>query len=244
MLDFTSLASSSSGCAYRVSGGGASKPLLIDAGLRYELIQKGLDFKVSGLAGCLVSHGHGDHIKAVPELLRAGVECYASRQTWDGLQASACLHHRANRVEPRKEIKVGDWQVLPFEAVHDAPGTLGFVIGSPDGDRLLYLTDSSYSLFTFEGLTHLAIECNFDREIIKRNTRNGTVHAERYARTLKTHMSIDRLEDMLRANDLSKVEAIYLLHLSSANSNEDDFKTRIQKLTGKPVYVCAEASIA
>jgi hypothetical protein len=33
------------------------------------------------------------------------------------------------------------------------------------------------------------------------------------------------------------LQEIHLLHLSDANSNEKEFKEKIQKLTGVPVYV-------
>ena len=60
MISFDSLASSSAGCAYRLSADGMA-PLLIECGLPFPQLQKALDFKVSELAGCLVSHWHADH---------------------------------------------------------------------------------------------------------------------------------------------------------------------------------------
>lgn len=239
MLIFEPLASSSAGCSYRLSGGGARNPLLIDAGIRFELIQKGLNFRISELAGCLISHGHGDHVKAVPNLLDSGLNVYASDETWQMQKPAVRDHFRAQRVYGLSTVKVGDWSVMPFDAVHDMPGTLGFYIGSPSGHKALYLTDSCYSPFKFEGLTHIYIECNFADEIIRENVARG-MDVSRATRTMRTHMSIGRLLDMLKANDLSRVEEIWLLHLSSANSDEADFITQVRRLTGKPVYVAAE----
>jgi phosphoribosyl 1,2-cyclic phosphodiesterase len=240
MLQFTPLASSSAGCCYRVACGGAKAPLLIEAGIRFELIRRGLDFQVSSLAGCLVSHAHGDHCRAAGELMRAGVDCYASPETWKQIDPDGrLLGHRSKAAFARQEFAIEDWTVLPFEAVHDTPGTLGFVVGSPDGSRLLYLTDSAYSPFTFPGLTHMAVECNWSSEALRRSTAEGRVHHDRFRRTVKTHMSLERLIDMLKANDLSKVEEIHLLHLSDDNSDEEGFKLAVQRATGKPVYVAA-----
>ena len=243
MLEFLPLASSSSGCAYRLSGGGATAPILIDAGIRFELIQQGLDFQIATLGGCLISHAHGDHVKAVKKLMDAAVDCYASEETWDQLTKSIGSHHRMRTCKELKEFEVrGGWKILPFDAVHDMPGTLGFVIGSPDGFKALYLTDSAYSRYKFDGLTHIYIECNFSQELLRDNVEKGKVHAERFARTQRTHMSLERLIQMLKANDLSKVEEIHLLHLSSVNSDELGFKKAIERATGCPVYVAEEFS--
>lgn len=239
MLDFQPIASSSDGCCY-VLRSGAHPPMLIDAGVRYPLIQQALAFRVTSLAGCLVSHAHGDHCKAVPQLMKAGVDVWASRETWKSLGEGPHGSHRAKWLDPAKVEKIGPWTVQPFDAVHDMPGTLGFLVGCPDGERFLYLTDSAYSRYRFEALTHIAVECNFSREIMRSNADSGTIGFDRYKRTTQTHMSLERLIEMLLANDLSQVEEIHLLHLSDANSDEEAFKAAVMRATGKPVYVAAK----
>ena len=44
--------------------------------------------------------------------------------------------------------------------------------------------------------------------------------------------------DMLSANDLTRLQQIFLLHLSNNNSDAEQMKTAIQRLTGAEVYVC------
>jgi phosphoribosyl 1,2-cyclic phosphodiesterase len=234
MFNFTPLASSSEGCCYLVESG-TQLPLLIDAGIRFKDIQIGTDFKTSMIAGCLISHAHGDHSKAVKDLLKTGVDCYSARETWASLGIAE--NHRAKTITAGTREFFDGWTIMPFAAVHDVPGTLGFVIGDQAGNRLLYLTDSAYSLNTFAGLTHIAIECNYSEEILERNNARGDIDNNRFKRTFRTHMSLERLEDMLKANDLSKLQEIHLLHLSDGNGDEAKFKDRIQKLTGVPVYI-------
>ena len=258
MLDFRPLASSSSGCCYLLSGGGASAPLLIDAGVRYPIIQQGLYFQVTQLAGCLVSHAHGDHCAAWRSLAKAAVDIYASVETWERLgepsfsrQDDANLYRcapvdrcsRGHVLKPGEERSIGDWRVMPFEVVHDQPGTLGFIVAGPNGGKLLYLTDSAYSPYRFAGLTHIAIEANWSSELLRESHRSGSVHSDRYKRTVRTHMSIGRVIEMLQANDLSQVEEIWLLHLSDENSDEAEFKKLVQQATGKPVYVAAKDGV-
>ena len=244
MIEFTPLASSSEGCAYLLSGGGASSPLLIDCGISFKALQRALDFKVSSLAGCLISHSHQDHCKAAKELLASGVQCYASKETWLSIFGNQRPHNTVALAEggwwPIGNFSGDLWSVHSFEAKHDCEGTLGFVIDSPQGDRLLYLTDSCYSKYTFPNLTHIAVECNHSMELMKQNVITGHIDRSRYSRTAKNHMSLERLLDMLKANDLSKVQKITLLHLSDANSDEVMFKEAVAKATGVPVEVAAK----
>ena len=50
-------------------------------------------------------------------------------------------------------------------------------------------------------------------------------------------MSYDTCEEVLQANDLSKVNNIVLIHLSPGNSNAIAFKQGIKCLTGKNVHI-------
>jgi len=241
MLRFEPIASSSAGCSYVLRRGDLA-PLLIDAGLPFKEIQRALDFQLSGIAGCLISHAHGDHAKAAYELMRNGVEVYAS---WECLDQAATLYSAfANPVKPEIGFNVGPWYVKPFAAVHDMPGTLGFYVANNVGpERLLYLTDSAYSPFRFDGLTHIAVECNYSAEIMRQNALSGELSPDRFKRTTRTHMSLERLLEMLAANDLSKVQEIHLLHLSGANSDEEAFASAVRRATGCPVYVAAKKAV-
>lgn len=48
---------------------------------------------------------------------------------------------------------------------------------------------------------------------------------------------LENVKKFLLANDLSKVEAIFLLHLSDNNSNAERFKREVQELTGRMVFI-------
>lgn len=239
MIEFRALASSSEGNAYLVTHEG-SAPLLIDCGIRFAEIQQALDFKVSGLAGCLISHAHGDHCKAVKDLLKMGVDCFASPQTWDSLQIFNHQAWNARHME-RWPIRETGWAITPFDAVHDLEGTLGFVVDHKvSGERLVYLTDSAYSRHRFEGVTIFAVECNHSSEIMRDRARSGSLDTDRYKRVSTTHMSVERLIGMLEANDLSQCREIHLLHLSDGNSDERAFKEKVQAATGVPTFVAAK----
>lgn len=237
MITFNPLASSSAGCAYHISADGLP-PILIDAGIPFKQIQEGIGFSSTELAGCLVSHAHGDHCKAVKQLLRTGVKVYAHPATWLHMGITSPF---ARIVQPKRQYDVGGWKVTPFEAEHDLEGTLGFIVECGPY-KLLYLTDSAYCRYTFEGLTHIFIECNHSWAMVKANAIGGSLSRHRAGRTARTHMSLERLIEMLKSIDLSKVEKIYLLHLSDTNSDEVAFKEAVQKATGVPVYIASKGA--
>ena len=232
MIEILPLASGSRGNCYHITDG--STPLLLECGIPFREIQKGLQFRVSGVAGCLVSHEHKDHSKAVQDVMKAGVDCYMSRGTAETLGVSG---HRLHIIKARQQFSIGTWTILPFETQHDAAEPVGFLLANQDGEKLLYATDTYFIRYRFRGLTHIAVECNYSMDILKRNVDAGTIPKELKTRILKSHFSLENVKRFLQANDLSKVQEIWLLHLSAGNSDEKRFKREIQELTGKMVFV-------
>ena len=53
-------------------------------------------------------------------------------------------------------------------------------------------------------------------------------------------MSIETTINYLKSIDLSNVKQIYLMHLSSRHSNEEEFKRKVQAATGVSIVVCKE----
>lgn len=51
-------------------------------------------------------------------------------------------------------------------------------------------------------------------------------------------MSIETVNKNAGIVCLSRLQQVYLLHLSNDNSQAADFKRRVQALTGKEVYLC------
>lgn len=232
MIEITSLGSSSAGNAYRITDGKTS--LLLDAGLKYKEIQRGLAFRVSELAGCLVSHEHSDHTAAVKDLIRAGVDIYTSSGTADALGLDS---HRVKLLQALHPVTIGTWNVLPFDTQHDAAEPFGFLLANTAGDKLLFATDTYYIKHQFTGLTHIMVECNYSIRILNENIAAGRVPAVLKHRLLRSHFSLENVKEFIRANDMRRVQEIHLLHLSDNNSDEALFKREIMALTGKQVYV-------
>lgn len=232
MIDVLVLASGSKGNCYRITDG--STPLLLECGIALKDTQRGLRFQVSNIAGCLVTHEHKDHCRAVADMTKAGIDCYMSQGTAEAIGLSG---HRVKVIEPRKQFMLGTWIILPFETQHDAKEPVGFLLANQAGEKLLYATDTYYIRYKFENLTHIMVECNYSSDILRANVEANLVPEVLKNRLLQSHFSLEHVKDFLKANDLSKVKEIWLLHMSDGNSDADRFKREIQELTGKPVYV-------
>lgn len=234
MIDIQVLASSSRGNCYRITDG--STPLLLEAGIQFKDIQRGLNFRVSDIVGVLISHEHKDHSKAIADVMKAGIDCYMSLGTAEALNISG---HRVKTITPLQQFHIGTWTILPFETQHDAKEPVGFLLVNQAGEKLLFATDTYYVRYKFVGLTHIMVECNYSLDILRANVEDSLVDEAQKNRLLQSHFSLANVKEFLRSNDLSQVREIHLLHLSDGNSDADRFKREIQELTGKPVYVAS-----
>ncbi|MFC1924276.1 MBL fold metallo-hydrolase [Chloroflexota bacterium] len=228
------LASGSKGNAYLVDDG--KTPLLIECGIPFKALQRKLwdaGYKLSDLSGCLVSHAHDDHSRAVKDLLKAGVDCYMSILTARELRVAN--HHRVKIDNGLNYWIINKWFINYFLAVHDVP-CFGFIISSGN-ERLLYMSDSAYSPYRFPGLTRIMIGCNYSLDILNDNIEKGIVPREQKSRLLHSHASLETVKELLLANDLSKLKEIWLIHLSDRNADEERFKREVAEIVGVPVYV-------
>lgn len=189
---------------------------------------------MSAIAACLVTHEHSDHCKSIKDVMKAGIDVYASKGTFETLNLSG---HRIKPVKSKEQFQIGTWTILPFDVQHDVSEPLGFLLANQLGEKLLFATDTYYIKYKFQGLTHVMVECNYSREILIQNIVNGTTPRVMKKRLERSHFSLENVKDFIKANDLSKVQEIWLLHLSDSNSNADLFKREIQELTGKVVYI-------
>lgn len=208
--------------------------LLIECGVNISAIKKALNFNLSKVSGCLVTHEHGDHAKSIREVLDVGVKVYATHGTFEG--AKILFHHNAIKVNHKQIFEVGNFKVMPFNVKHDAKEPCGFLIEHAECGKTLFMTDTFYSPYVFPELNNIIIEANYCKAIMKRKLSDMQFLNDRI---LQSHMSIETCIDFLKINDLSKVNNIVLIHLSDTNSNEEQFKKMTESATGKTVHVAS-----
>ncbi|WP_139959199.1 MBL fold metallo-hydrolase [Flavicella sediminum] len=210
-----------------------NEALLIECGVKLPVIKKAINYNLSKILGCIVTHEHQDHCVSIKEVMKAGVDVYASKGTLDILN---CSGHRANVISSKTPFSVGGFKVLPFDAKHDAAEPLGFLINHIETGNVLFITDSYYCPYIFDNLNNIIVEANFSEKIIDSKMEKGSIAPFLRDRILKSHMSLETCKKLLKSNDLSKVNNIVLIHLSDGNSDETQFVKEVKELTCKNVY--------
>lgn len=234
MLNLMVIGSSSRGNCYLLYAG--IEILILECGVNYKKILEGLHYKLSDVKGCLVTHEHQDHSKAIKDILKAGISVYSGAGTFGALGIS---HHNVKPIKAKEQFTVGGFTVLPFDTEHDCEEPLGYLIQHIEFGTLLFATDTYYIKYKFPGLNYIMIECNYSREIVINNIENGYLSPALRNRLLHSHFSLENVKKFLDANDLTQVHEILLMHLSDGNSNASQFKTEIERQTGVPVKILA-----
>lgn len=93
------------------------------------------------LRGIVITHGHEDHLGALPFLFREGINApvYATRLTAafieDKLADYGVKGVRVNVIDPDRNIatKLGVFNVHPFRVSHSVPDAAGMAIETPEG---------------------------------------------------------------------------------------------------------------
>lgn len=218
--------SNSSGNAYLLES--ATDTLLIECGVHVNKIKKALNFKINNV-NAIVTHSHGDHACSIKDVLNAGIPVYASAETI--LAAGILQHHRVNQMVAGTNYSIGSFKVRPFEVNHDVH-CFGFLIKHEECGLVLFLTDTFYCNYHFPGLNNIIIECNHAVDLLQANTQKFLQD-----RIVQSHMNLETCKDLLRANNLSAVNNIVLIHLSDSNSDEERFQREVKEVTGKDVHI-------
>lgn len=230
---FQSLASSSNGNCYVLSDG--FSVIILEAGVPINFIREAVD--LAHVNGVLITHEHQDHSKYAKDLLPYS-SIYASKGTLESIN-NIKKSYKTVEVKPGIPFTINTFIITAFNSEHDAKEPLYFYIYSKiTKETFLFATDTYYIRNRFKRLDYIAIECNYQKEILQRNMNSGKLPKVVASRLLKSHFELSNVLDFLKANSLKETKQIYLLHLSDGNSDEKLFKELVQKATGVPTEVC------
>ena len=227
------LGSSSLGNAYIVNDGVTS--ILLECGLPLKEMQIKSNFKVNDVSACLISHLHHDHSKGAKELLTRAVDIYAPPETITALNLSG---HRVHPCLPNETFNVGTFTILPIPMYHDCT-CYGYLIKSQSTrEKLFFATDTYKITVNPKGIDYLIVEINYQMEIINRLLNDGLVEPGIRGRLLQSHFELTDALNWLKRIDKTKLQRIYVAHLSSGNSNAEVIKKAVISTTGVPTTIC------
>ncbi|OGM19480.1 hypothetical protein A2955_01545 [Candidatus Woesebacteria bacterium RIFCSPLOWO2_01_FULL_37_19] len=108
------------------------------------------------LRAILVTHGHEDHIGAIPFLIKdVDVPIYATNLVAGFIEEKLfdydIKNKRVNVFDPEKDsITLGVFKIIPFRISHSVPDSVGFAIDTPIG-RLFHVPDYKFDWTPVDG---------------------------------------------------------------------------------------------
>lgn len=231
---FTQKYSGSTGNCYLLELA-SGQQIVIDPGVPWRKLQKALDHKLDRVECCLASHFHGDHCKAVPDLLKAGIPVYASEPTLTALGVQD--HHNAHFLSAGCPEFIGRTSVYAFPTEHDCDGSLGFIVRDNDTkESLLFATDTAMikHLFAYP-FDIIVIECSYHPDILQKRVDEKTIDESLAKRLLDSHMSFDITLSYLKRCNLSRCKEIHIIHCSKENLDMERARKQIEEELFIPV---------
>lgn len=207
--------------------------LIIEAGVRFSEVKKALKWQLSKVVGAVITHEHNDHAKYVRDFVSNGITVLALPSVFRAKGIDSLSFRK--EIEPMHGYIVGGFKVFAMPVCHDVP-CVGFIIEHEDMGRMLFVTDTMMLEYRVPGLNHILLEANYAEDILDTKIEAGSVPLSMKPRLIHSHMEIETTKGILRANDLSGVNEIVLIHLSNGNSDEKRFVREVQETSGKPVY--------
>lgn len=231
------IGSSSAGNCYLLTSS-TGETLIVECGVDFKIIKKALDWKLSSVCGCIVSHEHKDHCKSLSDVLASGIRTLGLEE----VLYSQDLKKYQSFFTPVAELqgyKLGDFKILTLPVKHDVP-CLAYVITHSEMGSLLFVTDTMSFDYEIPKLSHILIEANYSEDLLSENILTGEVAAAQGKRTRRSHLELQSTKNILRATDLTQTQEVILLHLSSRNSDRELFREEISKVTGLPTYIAGK----
>ncbi len=123
---------------------------VFDAGLKYaddrmlgvDYIIPNYDYlknNIKNVKGIFITHGHDDHMGALCDILKdlPNLKIYGTKFTLeiikDELEAENLKTNNLIEIMPHKKIEFGTNSIFPITLTHMVPGTVGYVLYTPDG---------------------------------------------------------------------------------------------------------------
>lgn len=227
MAQLNVLSSGSHGNAYILECD--NEQLLIELGIKWKDILKGLDYDLTKVQGCIASHHHSDHLKSIKNALKSGLSVYSCSEVQS-------IHQKAKVLEMGKKTLIGGFRVQPIPLEHSVQ-CYGFIIEHKECGKILFATDCKEFKYKVKNLHHILIECNYSEDVLIENMCDNVEMRSHH----ENHLELNDCVAAIKANYNANLQNVVLIHLSNNNSNEAVFVDTVKSAIGlNNVYVAKE----
>lgn len=190
------------------------KTLILDAGVKADVIKKALNYDFMNVDAALITHNHKDHSLSADALEMYGVGVFKPYLIEGG----------------RDRRTFGKYAVSAFPVEHDNEPCCGFYIKHLDGLRMLYLTDLSLCKWTFkkQEVQVILVEVNFQKKYLD-------LQQEQYQHKVRGHFSLENCLEFLKANKTDALQKVIICHQSIWTMDEEECVDRIRQEIGVDV---------
>lgn len=226
------LGSGSSGNSYALIADNG-EILAIEAGCKFMDFKKMIDWKISNVVGCIVTHEHLDHARYIKGFMQSGIPVYTAFETQSALET--ITGERTIALSPNKSYQISSFTVVPFNVPHDTEiECYGYLIKHEEMGKLLFLTDLEYCKYDFSSMKveQIMVEANYSMDLVDRDEPN-------YEYRLRGHMSLDTALKFISTNDNPALRNVVLIHLSVKSGDPALFKQKTEETVkyGANVYI-------
>lgn len=199
--------------------------LLIELGVKWDIILKALDYKISNVCAALVSHLHLDHAKSIPQALQYRIPVFSNDEVADKYKGVIAL-------QTHKKYRVGGFIIQAIKVEHSCLN-YAYVIDNEHTGRSLFITDCVNFPYRVKNVRHLLVEANYSEDIIVDNLCKGYDIRSKN----QYHMEINDTIECIKNNYSPDLNTICLIHLSDVQSNEEDFQKRVYEEVGMMPFI-------
>lgn len=229
MLHYISFGSGSCGnCSYLFT---ENYGLLIDAGVGIRTLKKHFkdyNIQLSKANSLIITHDHADHVKSVGSLSKEfNLPVYSTQKVHAGIDNNWCVRckimpERIKFIDKNTQFQLADFTITPFDIPHDSTDNVGYCIQYQNITFVLmtdvgHLTDEIKEYIS--KANYLVIEADYESEMLDRGSY--PTHLKKRIRGPYGHMSNVECATAIAENATSKLQHVWLCHLSDENNHPE-----------------------
>lgn len=214
------IGSGSSGNSYIIQCN--NETLLIELGMPWKDILKGLGYDISNVVGAVISHTHQDHANkdTIRKVIQYGIPIHSCDDV-------SSMYKDVNELKKGRKIAIGGFKIQAIPLFHNAT-CFGFIIEHDEIGKAIFCTDTCRIPYRFKDANHLWIEANYDYCLMIDHMCDN-IYSQSAS---ENHMEINDTIDVVKENYNNALQTVVLLHLSNGNSNSNDFVKRVKEAIG------------